>query len=91
MVVAKTTGAQKPLRPVQKQGDEKGVRGGGFGGDEKEFGSVQVSDRKKPSNRVKMTALSGTGRDAETGWEVVERLRGATLVKIEPEPEELTR
>ena len=39
---------------------------------------------RNPSNRVKMTSLSRAGRDAETRWEVVSRLSGATLVKVWP-------
>ena len=39
---------------------------------------------RSPSNRVKMTSFSKAGRDAETRWEVVERLRGATLVSAWP-------
>ena len=39
---------------------------------------------RSPSNRVKMTSFSKAGRDAETRWEVVERLRGATLVSVWP-------
>ena len=63
---------------------------------EKEYVAVVSGEMKKnsgvftspigrsSSNRVKMTSFSRSGRSAETRWEVVEVLRGATLVSIRP-------
>lgn len=63
---------------------------------EKEYVAIVSGEMKKnsgvftsqigrsPSNRVKMTSFSKAGRSAETRWEIIERLRGATLVNVWP-------
>lgn len=85
MVVAKNDRAHKSLSGQFKSRET-----------EKEYVAIVSGEMKKnsgvfsspigrsPSNRVKMTSFSKAARDAETRWEVVERLRGATLVSIWP-------
>lgn len=63
---------------------------------EKEYVAVVSGEMKKgsgfflspigrsPSNRIKMTSFSRAARDAETRWEIIERLCGATLVGVRP-------
>ena len=85
MVVAKNDRAHRSLSDQFKSRETKKEYAAVVSGEMKKNSGVFRSPiGRSPSNRVKMTTLSGTGRDAETGWEVVERLRGATLVKIEP-------
>ena len=85
MVVAKNDRAHGSLSDQFKSRETKKEYAAVVSGEMKKNSGVFASPiGRSPSNRVKMTALSGAGRDAETRWEVVERLRGATLVKIEP-------
>ena len=85
MVVAKNDRAHRSLSDQFKSRETKKEYAAVVSGEMKKNSGVFRSPiGRSPSNRVKMTTLSGTGKDAETGWEVVERLRGATLVKIEP-------
>ena len=85
MVVAKNDRSHRSLSDQFKSRETKKEYAAVVSGEMKKNSGVFRSPiGRSPSNRVKMTTLSGTGRDAETGWEVVERLRGATLVKIEP-------
>ncbi len=63
---------------------------------EKEYVAIVSGEMKKgsgvfsspigrnPSNRVKMTSFSRAGRSAETRWEIIESLHGATLVNVWP-------
>ena len=54
------------------------------GGMKKNSGVFTSPIGRNPSNRVKMTSFSRAARDAETRWEVAERLFGATLVRVWP-------
>ena len=85
MVVAKNDRAHRSLSGQFKSRET-----------EKEYVAVVSGEMKKgsgvfdspigrsPSNRVKMTSFARAARDAETRWEVIERLRGATLVSVRP-------
>ena len=85
MVVAKNDRAHRSLSGQFKSRET-----------EKEYVAVVSGEMKKgsgvfdspigrsPSNRVKMTSFVRAARDAETRWEVIERLRGATLVSVRP-------
>lgn len=85
MVVAKNDRAHRSLSEQFKSRET-----------EKEYVAVVSGEMKKcsgvfdspigrsPSNRVKMTSFARAARDAETRWEVIERLRGATLVSVRP-------
>jgi len=85
MVVAKNDRAHKSLSEQFKSRET-----------EKEYAAVVSGEMKKssgifsspigrsPSNRIKMSSFSKAARNAETRWEVVERLRGATLVSVWP-------
>lgn len=85
MVVAKNDRAHRNLSDQFKSRETKKEYAAVVSGEMKKNSGVFSSPiGRSPSNRVKMTSRSGAGRDAETRWEVVERLRGATLVKIEP-------
>lgn len=85
MVVAKNDSAHRSLSEQFRHRETKKEYVAVVSGEMKKSSGVFVSPiGRSPSNRVKMTALRRGGRDAETRWEVVERLRGATLVKVEP-------
>ena len=85
MVVAKNDRAHESLSEQFKARETKKEYVAVVSGEMKKNSGV-FSSRigRSPSNRVKMTSFSKIGRDAETRWEVVERLRGATLVSVWP-------
>lgn len=85
MVVAKRDAVHRSLSEQFRSRETEKEYAAVVSGEMKKNSGVFVSPiGRSPSNRVKMTALRGGGRDAETRWEVVERLRGATMVKVEP-------
>lgn len=85
MVVAKNDRAHKSLSEQFKTREtEKEYVAIVSGEMKKNSGTFSSPIGRSPSNRIKMTSFSKTGRDAETRWEVIERLRGATLVSVWP-------
>ena len=85
MVVAKNDRAHKSLsEQFRTRETEKEYVAIVSGEMKKNSGVFSSQIGRSPSNRVKMTSFSRTGRDAETRWEVIERLRGATLVSVRP-------
>ena len=85
MVVAKNDRAHGSLSDQFKTRETKKEYTAIVSGEMKKNSGVFSSPiGRSPSNRVKMTSFSKAGRDAETRWEVVERLRGATLVSVWP-------
>jgi 23S rRNA pseudouridine1911/1915/1917 synthase len=85
MVVAKNDRAHKSLSEQFKSRETKKEYVAVVSGEMKKSSGVFSSPiGRSSSNRVKMTSFSKAGRDAETRWEVVERLRGATLVSVWP-------
>ncbi len=85
MVVAKNDRAHRSLSEQFKTREMKKEYAAVVSGEMKKNSGVFSSPiGRSHSNRVKMTSFSKTGRDAETRWEVVERLRGATLVSVWP-------
>ena len=85
MVVAKNDRAHKSLSKQFKSRETKKEYVAIVSGEMKKSSGVFSSPiGRSPSNRVRMTSRSKTGRDAETRWEVIEELRGATLVSVWP-------
>ncbi len=85
MVVAKNDSAHRTLSSQFKTREtEKEYLAVVCGEIKKNSGMYKSSIGRNPSNRLKMTSLSGAGRDAETRWEVVTRFRAATLVRAFP-------
>ena len=85
MVVAKNDRAHRSLSEQFKTREMKKEYAAVVSGEMKKNSGVFSSPiGRSHSNRVKMTSFSKAGRDAETRWEVVERLRGATLVSVWP-------
>ncbi len=85
MIVAKNDRAHKSLSEQFKTRETEKEYVAVVSGEMKKSSGVFSSPiGRSPSNRVKMTSFSRAGRDAETRWEVIERLRGATLVSVLP-------
>ena len=85
IVAAKNDRAHKSLSEQFKSRETKKEYVAVVSGEMKKSSGVFSSPiGRSPSNRVKMTSFSKAARDAETRWEVVERLRGATLVSVWP-------
>lgn len=85
MVVAKNDRAHKSLSEQFKTRETEKQYVAIVSGEMKKNSGVFSSPiGRSPSNRVKMTSFSRAGRDAETRWEVIERLHGATLVSVWP-------
>lgn len=85
IVAAKNDRAHKSLSEQFKSRETKKEYVAVVSGEmKKSFGVFSSPIGRSPSNRVKMTSFSKAARDAETRWEVVERLRGATLVSVWP-------
>ncbi len=85
MVVAKNDSAHRILSSQFKTRETKKEYLAVVCGEiKKNFGLYTSPIGRNLSNRVKMTSLCGSGRDAETQWEVVSRLCDATLVKVLP-------
>lgn len=85
MVVAKNDRAHKSLSEQFKSREpEKEYTAVVSGEIKKSSGVFSSPIGRSPSNRIKMSSFSRAARDAETRWEVVERLRGATLVRVWP-------
>ncbi len=85
LVVAKNDRAHKSLSDQFKNRETEKQYVAVVSGEMKKSSGVFNSPiARSPSNRVKMTSFSGAGREAETRWEIIERLRGATLVNVWP-------
>ena len=85
MVVAKNDRAHRSLSGQFKSRETEKEYVAVVSGEMKKSSGVFTSPiGRSPSNRVKMTSFARAGRDAETRWEVIERLRGATLVSVWP-------
>ncbi len=85
VVVAKNDRAHRSLSEQFKTREMKKEYVAVVSGEMKKSSGVFSSPiGRSPSNRVKMTSFSKAGRDAETRWEVIESLRGATLVSVWP-------
>ena len=85
MVVAKNDRAHKSLSEQFKTRETEKQYVAIVSGEMKKNSGVFSSPiGRSPSNRIKMTSFSRAGRDAETRWEVIERLHGATLVSVWP-------
>ncbi len=85
MVVAKNDQAHRSLSNQFKSREIKKEYVAIISGEIKKNSGIFSSPiGRSPSNRVKMSSFSRTARYAETYWEVVERLCGATLVSVWP-------
>ena len=85
MVVAKNDRAHKSLSEQFKSRETEKEYAAVVSGEMKKSSGVFSSPiGRSPSNRIKMSSSSKAARDAETRWEVVERLGGATLVSVWP-------
>ncbi len=85
MVVAKNDRAHRSLSGQFKSRETEKEYVAVVSGEMKKSSGVFSSPiGRSPSNRVKMTSFARAGRDAETRWEVIERLCGATLVSVWP-------
>lgn len=85
MVVAKNDRAHRSLSGQFKTRETEKQYVAVVSGEMKKGSGVFSSPiGRSPSNRVKMTSFSRVGRDAETRWEVIEVLHGATLVSVWP-------
>ena len=85
MVVAKNDRAHKGLSEQFKSRETEKEYAAVVSGEMKRSSGVFSSPiGRSPSNRIKMSSSSKAARDAETRWEVVERLCGATLVSVWP-------
>src|SRR5205823_12921060 len=45
-------------------------------------GDIRASIARHPSHRKRMAVTEGSGRQAHTGYRVIERLNGATVVEV---------
>ena len=85
MVVAKNDRAHKSLSEQFKSRETEKEYAAVVSGEIKKSSGIFSSPiGRSPSNRIKMSSFSKAARNAETRWEVVERLRGATLVSVWP-------